>query len=461
MFLEIVNGKIVMIQDTRVQVMKDCDNHLGHYVLYWMQQAQRVKYNHALAYAIEEANARDLPVVVVFGLTDDYPEANERHYAFLLEGLCDVAQALNKKKIRFVLCHASPDEAVLRFAKDAALLVMDRGYLKIQKLWRKHVVEKASCEVVQVETDVVVPVDVVTDKEEYAARTIRPKIHKVLDEYLVPLKMGSVKKSSLDMTFEGVDVLDVDGVLSQMKIDRSVGRVDAFVGGENTAQKMLKTFIQKRIQGYAVKRNDPNVNGVSHMSPYLHFGQISPLDILLQVQDAVGQTEDTDAYLEELVVRRELSMNFVHHNSDYDSYDALPDWAQKTLAKHEDDVRDYVYDLETWETAQTHDPYWNAAQLEMVKTGKMHNYMRMYWGKKIIEWSETPQKAFEMALFLNNKYELDGRDANSFTGIAWCFGKHDRPWKERAVFGTVRYMNAKGLMRKFDADGYVEKVADL
>lgn len=372
-----------------------------------------------------------------------------------------MAVALKKQNIRFVVKHQSPDEAALSLAKDAALLVMDRGYLKIQKHWRSRVVADAPCGVVQVETDVIVPVDAVTNKEEYAARTLRPKIHNVLDDYLVPMDAVKVKQSALKMDFEGLDVLDVDGVLAQMKIDRSVGRVDTFRGGEEVAQKMLQSFVDVRLNGYATKRNDPTVNGVSHMSPYLHFGQISPLDILLHIQDGAGQTEDTEAYLEELVVRRELSMNFVHHNPHYDTYDALPDWAKKTLAKHADDVRDYVYDLETWEAGNTHDPYWNAAQMEMVKTGKMHNYMRMYWGKKMIEWSETPQQAFEMLLYLNNKYELDGRDANSFTGVAWCFGKHDRPWKERAVFGTVRYMNAKGLKRKFDADGYVEQVAHL
>jgi deoxyribodipyrimidine photo-lyase len=450
-----------MIEAERIQVMKDGQQEDGQYVLYWMQQAQRVRYNHALMYAIEAANARKLPVVVVFGLTDDYPEANERHYAFMLEGLRDVAVALKKRKIRFVLKHQSPDEAALSLAKDAALLVMDRGYLKIQKLWRSRVVADAPCGVVQVESDVVVPVNAVTDKEEYAARTIRPKIHKVLDDYWVPLDDVRVKRSSLKMDFEGLDVLDVDGVLAKMKIDRCVGRVNTFMGGEVAAQKMLQSFVESRLDGYATKRNDPNVNGVSHMSPYLHFGQVSPLDILLQMQDVAGETEDTEAYLEELVVRRELSMNFIHHNINYDRYDALPEWAKKTLAKHEGDVRDYVYDLEMWEMAKTHDPYWNAAQMEMVKTGKMHNYMRMYWGKKFIEWSETPQQAFEMALYLNNKYALDGRDANSFTGVAWCFGKHDRPWKERAVFGMVRYMNANGLRRKFDANGYVEKVNRL
>jgi deoxyribodipyrimidine photo-lyase len=450
-----------MIQSARIQMMEDGAGENGQYVLYWMQQAQRVRYNHALTYAIEEANTRNLPVVVVFGVTDDYPEANERHYAFMLEGLRDVSIALKKKKIQFVLQHQSPDEAALSLAKDAAFLVMDRGYLKIQKLWRSRVVKEVSCGVVQVETDVVVPVDVVTNKEEYAARTIRPKIHRILEDYLMPVDEIAVKKSSLKMIFEGLDVSDVDGVLAKMKIDRSVGRVDTFVGGEKAAQKMLKAFLELRLDGYSVKRNDPNLNGVSHMSPYLHFGQISPLDILLQMQDVAGETEDTEVYLEELVVRRELSMNFVNQNPNYDRYDALPEWAKKTLAKHEDDVRDYVYDLEVWEAAETHDPYWNAAQMEMLKTGKMHNYMRMYWGKKVIEWSETPQQAFETILYLNNRYELDGRDANSFTGVAWCFGKHDRPWKERPVFGMVRYMNAKGLQRKFDVDGYVVKVGKL
>lgn len=193
------------------------------------------------------------------------------------------------------------------------------------------------------------------------------------------------------------------------------------------------------------------------MSPYLHFGQISPLEIALEVQDA-GQQIGQEVYLEELIVRRELSINFVHRNPLYDQYEALPEWARKTLGKHEDDPREYLYDLDTFEAAQTHDPYWNAAQEEMVLTGKMHNYMRMYWGKKILEWSDTPRTAFETTLFLNNKYELDGRDANSFAGVAWCFGKHDRPWKERPVFGTVRYMNANGLKRKFDIESYVQQI---
>jgi deoxyribodipyrimidine photo-lyase len=190
------------------------------------------------------------------------------------------------------------------------------------------------------------------------------------------------------------------------------------------------------------------------MSPYLHFGQISPLYIALKVSKT--RSLGAEAFFEELIIRRELSMNFVFYNEKYDSFKSIPDWAKKTLRAHQKDRRPYLYSPKELENAGTHDPYWNAAQKEMVITGKMHGYMRMYWGKKILEWSKTPEEAFKVALYLNNKYELDGRDPNGFIGVAWCFGKHDRPWGERAIFGNVRYMNDKGLKRKFDADKYVK-----
>ncbi len=207
---------------------------------------------------------------------------------------------------------------------------------------------------------------------------------------------------------------------------------------------------------YEELKNDPTKECVSNMSPFLHFGQISPLHIALRVSET--DSPGKDAYLEELIVRRELSVNFVFYNKNYDAFEGLPEWAKKTLKEHEKDPREYVYTLEELENAETHDPYWNAAQREMTLRGKMHGYMRMYWGKKIIEWSRTPENAFKTAVYLNNKYELDGRGPNGFTGVAWCFGKHDRPWKERPIFGKIRYMNANGLKRKFDADGYVAKI---
>jgi deoxyribodipyrimidine photo-lyase len=229
-----------------------------------------------------------------------------------------------------------------------------------------------------------------------------------------------------------------------------------FAGGTAEANRRFEQFLKNRLDGFADNRNDPGGDGGSDMSPYLHFGQVSPVTLALLAKDQGGS--GTPAFLEELIVRRELAVNFVRYNDHYDTFTALPAWAQKTLALHQADQREYGYSLDELERAATHDPYWNAAQQEMMKTGKMQGYMRMYWGKKILEWSTTPQDAYSAALHLNNKYEIDGRDPNGYAGVAWCFGKHDRPWGEREIFGMVRYMNAQGLERKFAMDHYLEKV---
>jgi deoxyribodipyrimidine photo-lyase len=305
---------------------------------------------------------------------------------------------------------------------------------------------------VQVESDVIVPVETASPKEEYAAATIRRKINAQLDKFLKPIKAGKpVKKSEINH-----DCVNLHKIINKLDIDRSVEEAPNFQGGTNTAIKELESFIDSKLDRFADLRNNPSKEYLSNMSPYLHFGQISPVYIALKIlkSDSPG----ADSYLEELIIRRELSVNFSYYNPNYQSIDCLPDWALKTLKEHENDQRPYIYSLEELENANTHDPYWNAAQKEMVHTGKMHGYMRMYWGKKILEWVETPQEAYQIALQLNNKYELDGRDPNGYTGVAWCFGKHDRAWKERKVFGKVRYMNDKGLKRKFKIDKYVDRV---
>jgi deoxyribodipyrimidine photo-lyase len=288
---------------------------------------------------------------------------------------------------------------------------------------------------------------------------LRPKIKKHLKRYLVPPKETAVKKDALGFRFDGMDLQNIEGLLSELSLDQSVSPVETYRGGREDAMRLLDEFIGDKLKYYNDLRNDPGTDYGSQLSPYLHFGQISPLEIALKVRGARGKAREVkEAYLEELIVRRELSMNFVQYNPHYDSFEALPDWAKKTLKAHEKDKREYVYELQAWEEARTHDPYWNAAQREMVTTGKMHNYMRMYWGKKILEWSKTPEEAYQIALYLNNKYELDGRDPNGFAGVAWCFGKHDRAWAERPIFGKVRYMNAAGLRRKFDIEKYVRRV---
>ena len=451
-----------MIQPERIQALNDRPVQRGKYVLYWMQASQRATWNHALEFAIQQANERHEPLLVLFGITNRFPDANARHYTFMLEGLREVRDSLIKRGIQFVVKLQSPELGAVQLAEGASLVVTDRGYLRIQKQWRRHVSEKVSCRVLQVESDVVVPVEVASDKEAYSAGILRPKIERHLFRYLVPLKEMPIRKDSLGLKFQSANLDDVKGVITRLKIDGTVIPVDSFRGGTSKAEQHLEAFIAKKLNDYAERRSDPSLNLGSQMSPYLHFGQISPLYIALKVREARGKSKTSkDAYLEELVVRRELSMNFVHYNAHYDTFEALPEWANHTLTAHQKDPREYVYSLDEWETARTHDPYWNAAQQEMVATGKMHNYMRMYWGKKILEWSKTPEGAYRIALYLNNKYELDGRDPNGFAGVAWCFGKHDRAWKERPVFGKVRYMNAAGLRRKFDIEAYVNRVKGL
>ena len=451
-----------MIQQDRVQRLNDNSLRKGRFVLYWMQASQRAEWNHALEFAIQRANEMGQPLVCLFGITDAYPEANLRHYAFMLEGLSETQAALRDRGIQLVVRHQPPEDAAVDMAKDASLVVTDRGYTRVQRRWRDHAARHATCSVAEVEADVVVPIGVVSPKEEYAAATIRPKIHRHLDRFLVPLRERRLKKDSLGLRLGGLDLSDVNGVLAGLNVDRSVARQGFYTGGTSRAKDWLDDFIAVKLRDYAAKRSDPSLDLGSNMSPYLQFGQISPLYIALRVQNAIGVgIEAKDAYLEELIIRRELSMNFVYHNPAYDAYRCLPDWARATLEKHRKDKRDYVYTSRELEEARTHDPFWNAAMREMAVTGKMANYMRMYWGKKILEWTTTPKAAFGTALRLNNKYFLDGRNPNSFAGVAWCFGKHDRPWGERPIFGTVRYMNAAGLRRKFDMDAYVSQVENL
>ena len=321
----------------------------------------------------------------------------------------------------------------------------------------------AACSVVQVESDVVVPVEVVSNKAEYAARTIRPKISKHLNDYLLPFKTTKVKKPSLGLNIEGVDLNEIGAVLENLSLDGSVTPATKwFKGGTCQAKARLVEFIKKRFKNYVENRNQPQTDDISHMSPYLHFGQLSPLYLARRIKAAGSGIETAqESYLEELIVRRELAMNFVNFTPNYQSYACLPRWARQSLAEHKKDKRGHGYTRSQLEGAETHDEYWNAAMREMKITGFMHNYMRMYWGKKILEWCKTPEHAFRTALALNNKYFLDGRDPNSYAGVCWVFGLHDRAWFERPIFGKIRYMAASGLERKCDIRGYVNKIDAL
>jgi deoxyribodipyrimidine photo-lyase len=448
-----------MIQQERIKIINKNSHKNGRYVLYWMQAAQRIEYNHALEYSIRRANSMNKPVLVFFGMTESWPLANERHYYFMLEGIQKVQKDLQASGIQMVIRRQSPDLGAAELANEAVLVVTDSGQLRIQRQWRQNAAKQLKCPFYEVETNLIVPVEEASDKENYSAGTFRPRIKRQFDKYLVPLKHTKPHFGSLGLKYECFDIENIDKAISKLAIDHSVGRVNSFHGGTVEAKRRLDDFLKNKLDNFAQLRNDPCADCVSDMSPYLHFGQISPLNIAFEVLKT--SSKGKDAYLEELIVRRELSHNFVFYNDKYDSFACLPPWAARTLNFHKVDKREYLYSLSDFEQAKTHDPYWNAAQKEMILTGKMHGYMRMYWGKKILEWSRNPKTGFNIAIELNNKYELDGRGANAFAGVAWCFGKHDRAWADRPVFGKIRYMNAAGLKRKFDADAYVEKINAL
>lgn len=451
------------IQASRIQNLNKLPPSSGKFVLYWMQQSQRAEYNHALEYAIKQANIQGLPLLVVFALTDDYPDANLRHYTFMLEGLKETKEQLALRNIKMVVKYGHPEQVVLDVGINASIIVCDRGYLSHQREWRQRIAKKAPCFVVQVESDVIVPIQEVTDKAEYAAYTIRPKINRQLDTYLKDLEHGVVSHSSLSIPVKGFELDNIQTVLDELDIDQSVPAVPKFFkGGTSQAKDRFESFIENSFQQYVAHRNQPKTLDVSFMSAYLHFGQISPLYLALKVKGCQDSFEEAKAsYLEELIVRRELAMNFVYFNQGYDSLACLPNWAKKTLEDHKEDTREFKYSKVELENSQTHDPYWNAAMREMKISGFMHNYMRMYWGKKILEWSETPEKAYETLMTINNKYFLDGRDPNSYAGVGWIFGLHDRAWFERPFFGKVRYMAASGLERKCDIKGYVSRINQM
>ena len=451
----------IRTEKSRIRILNPAPIQKGDYILYWMQQSQRAEYNHALEYAIEIANHYKLPVIVAFVIMEDYPEANQRHYIFMLQGLMETRQRLKERGIRMVVELGSADKTVPDFSKKAAAVVFDRGYMRHQRLWRKQVAQKISCRCIEVESDVVVPVAQASLKKEYAAYTIRPKIKRKLDSFLFPIRHLAVITSFVGNDTQGIDL---EAYLKKQiyfaETNKEIHDVRRFfTGGTSEAKKRFNVFLKHQMADYDKNSNQPHTDNVSCMSPYLHFGQISPLYLALKIHREEGvEKEVREKFLEQLIVRRELAVNFVYYTPNYDTYNCLPQWAKTTLADHARDKRDPIYTKNQLEQAKTHDPYWDAAMNEMIYTGYMHNYMRMYWAKKILEWSISPENAFETTLYLNNKYFLDGRDPNSYAGVAWSYGLHDRAWKEREIFGKVRYMAASGLERKCDIRAYVSKI---
>ena len=438
----------------------------GDYVLYWSQMNRRVASNHALAFAAHLANQYDLPVLFYEGLTCSYPYASDRFHAFVIQGVPGTARTLAELGIGYVFYlrrqKADPDNALYTLAANAAAIITDDYPVFVAQNHNRRVPAKLAIPYYAVDSSCIVPT-AYFEKQEYAAYTIRPKIKRVLRDSLQPVPSWEVKRSFRGRISELHTEVTADNgpsLVASCEIDHSVAPSEAFPGGRRAARDRLQYFLDHNLRRYAKLNREPSAEATSGLSPYLHFGQISSLEAALAVHNYAEEHElIAEEFLEQLIVRRELAFNFARFSPSLDSLDALPDWARATLAKHDRDRREYVYSREQFEQAATHDELWNAAQTELLTRGIIHGYYRMYWGKKIIEWSASHAEALETMIYLNDRYALDGRDPNTYTNILWCFGLHDRPWTERPVFGMIRYMSLEGMRRKTDVDAYIQSVA--
>ncbi len=431
-------------------------------VVYWMQRAMRIQDNPALDVAIQAGNILGLPVVVYFSVIPNYPNANLRHYHFMAQGLRDAAEDAAELGVGFIV-RRHPSNSLEEFLDEveAALLIGDENPCREPERWRNVLAKRLKLPFWTVDADVVVP-SAMFGRSYFLLHHFRPYLKALLSQFLVaspkaiPQQRWTPWKDFRSLSLAGDITEGFD------KLDRTVTPVDSFTGGTHAAMRRLKEFVARELAFYEEKRNQPEVKGTSRLSPYLHFGNIGPLTIALAVDDAARKgkvaASARDKFLDELIGWRELAVLFVRHNPNYDNWECAEPWARTTLLEHAGDQRPHRYTLEQLERAETGDELWNAAQREMVNTGWMHNYMRMYWAKKILEWAPDPARAFEWAVTLNDRYELDGRDANGYAGIAWAIvGKHDRPWFDRPVFGLIRPMSGSALAKKIDARAYIEQ----
>jgi len=455
--------------DARVRLLNDRpEPDKARHVLYWAQMNRRADSNHALEFAAALANRRKLPLLVYEGLTCTYPHASDRFHQFILEGVPETAKRLRARGIGYVFYlrrrKKDANDVLYRLANDAAGLVTDDYPAFVAAEHNSRVPDRVRVPYYAVDSSCVVPMRLL-EKKEYAAYTIRPKIHRMLDEHMRP-----VERIVPDLPYRGappefhteVAEESIPALVASCEIDHGVKPSLSFRGGALEAERRLRLFLEGALSRYESERNEPSSHATSNLSPWLHFGHISSLRVALETQlHAAENGLDCGAFLEELIVRRELAFNHARLATRPNSFDELPDWARGTLRKHTRDRRDPIYSRDQFEEARTHDKLWNATQTEMLLRGKIHGYYRMYWGKKVIEWSATPQEALETMVYLHDKYALDGRDPNTYANILWCFGLHDRPWKERPVFGMVRYMSLGGMQRKTRVPAYLDEIRQL
>jgi deoxyribodipyrimidine photo-lyase len=453
--------------DTRITVRRaGAPDPNGRCVVYWMQRAQRGRDNHAVDVAVKAANVLGLPLVVYFAAISNFPHANLRHYAFLQQGLKDIEEDLAERGIAFAMRRA-PHESHERFFADAgaAMVIGDENPLREPERWRQELASRLRIPFWTVDADVIVPSKLM-ERAQYGAYTIRPRLYRLLPDYLHPYENLKAEHEWKRPRGFHSDALDEDITRGWKDLDRSVLPVEAWTGGTHAAHRRLRHFVENSLENYEDSRNRPEQDGTSCLSPYLHFGHLGPLTIALAVEVAVKKHPQLrsarDAFFNELIVWRELAVNFVRYTKHYDSHECAEPWARRTIAEHARDEREFTYTLSQLEGAKTHDPLWNAAQSQMLHHGWMHNVMRMYWAKKILEWSPDISTAMRHAIYLNDKYFLDGRDPNGYAGVAWAIlGKFDRAWNERPIFGKIRYMSGASTGRKFNSKLYMQQMEVL
>jgi len=450
-----------MVDKNRIHFYNDLPAKEGP-VIYWMQRDQRLRDNWALVYAQEQAIAIRKPLYVLFCLVPGYLDATEVQYRFMLSSLAGMPANLASLNIAWIAVKGHPHTVIPEIVKQtkAGLLVTDFNPLRITASWKTAITAQIGIAFHEVDAHNIIPARHISDKAEFSAFTLRRKISKVLPAFMTgipailphPFKAPPVTLSMIMTADEYASV----------SLHPARGQDTSWISaGEDAASEAIREFADHGLYQYTL-RNDPNQTGQSGLSPYLHFGQLSAQRLAIEVSNSPAPAESKAAFLEELIVRRELADNFCLYNPQYDSFDGFHSWARTTLNKHRDDARPYLYEARQFEEAETHDSLWNAAQKEMMVSGKMHGFMRMYWAKKILEWTPSPEEAMAIAIYLNDTYELDGRDPNGYSGIAWSIGGvHDRPWGERPVFGMIRYMNLKGCLRKFDVKKYIQTWAGL
>jgi len=439
---------------------KDKEIYEGQYIIYWMSRDQRINDNISFYYGLTLSKKYNKKFGVLFNIFPSFLDATIRQFDFMIKGLIELEENLSDLGIPFFITFGDPKEEVIKFIKKkkVSLIITDFSPLKISKQIKNYIKEKINIPFYEIDSHNIIPPFIASTKQEFSAFTLRKKYEKIISKYLIEIpeidKLTRKEKIKNETNWKSI--------YENLKIDKDVKISKFFEPGEKKAKETLQYFIKNKLKYYNKNRNDPNIDGLSNLSPYLHFGMISPLRVAIEIKRTDCDEEIKNAFLEELIIRRELSENFCFYNENYDNENGIPNWAKMSLESHILDKREYIYTLKQFENGETHDDLWNACQKEMVITGKMHGYMRMYWAKKILEWTKDYKEAIKIAIYLNDKYELDGRDPNGYTGILWSIGGlHDRPFRERKIFGKVRYMSRKGIEKKFNTNEYINRILTL